>query len=600
MKQRYLSFQDIRAAFGLLKPYIRRQWKAYSALFLLMWADIALTLAFAWFFGAVTDAAVHSQFSSLKQWVPLGVLLLVISTFSSYFNVYFRTKAASGVKRDLETDLFRHLLRLPVPHVAKLRSGEVLSCFTNDLHAIDGAIGSHLLELVRLPLIYTAVFIYLFHINQGLSLLSLCMTPVALFTGAVFGLLLKRNSRLIQNLLGEMNTLLHETLQGFPVIRSFTIEKLLFRKYAAQNRELLALELSNARLSGLFQSGAGVVGSITFLVSLCFGAYYISAGVITVGALLTYLNLVHHLVYPLTGLAGLWAGFQRSAAAVERLSEFFVEPPESAELPGYQSPKPLLKSIHFNNISFGYEGQKKLFDNLQLQLPAGGTIAVVGQSGAGKTTLFHLLQGFLKPQSGSILLDGIPIERLSVSELRSCFAPVPQETFLFDGTIRENLMLARPNVTEMDMIAAAKQADIHAFIMSLPDRYDTGIGEMGFRLSGGQKQRMAIARALLKDAPILLLDEATSALDGETEYQVQEAMERLKRGRTTLIIAHRLSTVRHADLIVVLDQGKIVQTGSHEALIAMDGLYGRLNRMQFFAGKEERSTIDHQAYSSFV
>jgi ATP-binding cassette subfamily B protein len=245
----------------------------------------------------------------------------------------------------------------------------------------------------------------------------------------------------------------------------------------------------------------------------------------------------------------------------------------------------LLGSIQFQNLSFSYDGQTRLFDHLNLQIPVGKMTAIMGQSGAGKTTLFHLLQGFYKPQSGSIWINDRPTDALTSSELRSFFAHVSQDTFLFDGTLRENLLYARPGVTGAEMRQAAIHAHIHDYVMSLPDDYDMEIGERGVRLSGGQKQRLAIARAILKDAPILLLDEATSALDTETEYQVKEALERLMKGRTTLVIAHRLATVQRADHIIVLDKGRIVQTGSHDELIAEDGLYRQLHRMPLLLEK---------------
>jgi ATP-binding cassette, subfamily B, bacterial len=577
----YLTMKDIIKTFTLLRPYIRKHLKAYLVLLFLLVVDVTLTIAFAAFFGKIADAAVHADLVQLQSLVPTGVILLVVSILFSFLDIYVETVATNGVKRDLKNHLFSHILRLPASKVSNLRSGEIISHFTNDIHSLDGVIGYSLINLVRLPVIFLTVFIFLLQINVTLSLLSLLITPMALLGGVVFGLLLRRNSRAIHELFGKMNMHLNETFHGIPVIRSFTLEKKAYSNFANQNEELYQLELENAKLQGLFSSGGSLVSSISFYVTLLLGAYYVSQSQMSVGALLTFLNLVGHLVYPLTGLAGQWAGFQHSVTAVERIMNVLEEPPEEAELPDFTSPKSFSKSIEFNNISFRYDERIKVFDHLNITIPGGKVVAFVGASGAGKSTLFNLLQGFYKPQSGEILIDGVRTEDFTLSELRSAIAHVPQETFLFAGTLRENLLVARPNITEKEMICAAKDACIHDFIITLPQGYDTEIGERGVKLSGGQKQRVAIARAILKDAPILLLDEATSALDSETEFYVKEALDRLMKGRTTLVIAHRLSTVQNADLIIAFDQGKVMQMGTHEELLLMEGVYQKLHNQHF-------------------
>lgn len=573
----YFSMKDIRKTFSMLKPFFLRHWKAYSALLFLLGFDIFFTIAFAWFFGSITDAAIRSDFVELKRLIPIGIGLTVLNIISNFCDIYFETIASNGLKKDLKEHLFKHILSLPAGVASNLRSGDLLSYFTNDIHSIDGVTGSSLINLIRLPLTYIAVLIYLFQINWVLSMISILIAPIAIVAGAGFGLLLKRNGRKLHSLIAQINNTLSETFQGFQVIRSFTLEKKVFEKFTRENDDYFKLELENAKLQGWYYSGGYLISSVVFLTCLSLGAYFVYQKEMSIGSLLTFTNLVGYLVYPLTGLAGQWAGFQRSITAIERIIDLVEKPVASLELPAYSPAKSNMKSIEFKNITFSYDENKTIFSNLSLQIPPGKMVALVGPSGAGKTTLFNLLQGFYQAQLGQILIDGIPTEEMTLSELRSSIAHVPQETFLFAGTIRENLSLAREGISEVEMMEAAKQACIHDFIMGLPQGYDSEIGERGIKLSGGQKQRIAIARAILKDAPILLLDEATSALDSNTESMVKQALEHLMRGKTTIVIAHRLSTIQNADQIIVLDEGKVVQTGTHEELIVENGLYRKLN-----------------------
>lgn len=576
------SIRDFHRPYTLLSPYLLRRWKAYAGLLVFVLIDIGMTLAFAWFLGNITDAAVQQDFGRLSQLVPMGAALSAAMVAAGMIGKQLEFISSNGVKKDLAEHVLHHILRLPAHRANLLQSGELLTHLTQDVHHIHGMIGNSLIQLIRLPLIFAAVLVYMLHIHWGMALLSLLIVPFAVLFGGLFGILLRRNSREIHNKFGRMHSLLAETLQGLAVIRSFTLESLFFRRYQDHNQELYALEFKNMRLSSWFHAGGQLAGSAIFLTSLCIGAYFVSNQTISIGSLMSFVNLSGHLLYPLTGLAGLWAGFQRSLSAVDRLLEVLDLPAESPELPSYRRTAAAAPAIDFRHVTFTYDGQDRLFESLTLHIPPGKVVAVVGASGAGKSTLFQLLQGFYPPQSGDIAVNGVSIRGLSPSALRSLIAHVPQETFLFSGTIRDNLLFARPDVSEAEMIAAARQAHIHDFIQSLPHGYDTEVGERGITLSGGQKQRVAIARAVLKDAPILLLDEATSALDSETEALVKESLHQFTARRTTLIIAHRLSTVQHADLIVVLDQGAVVQTGRHEELAARPGIYRNLYHNQFF------------------
>ncbi|MGQ4665909.1 ABC transporter ATP-binding protein [Metabacillus halosaccharovorans] len=572
---------DLKKSFSLLKPYIFKYRKSYIGLLLFLLIEISLTIGFAWFMGNITDAAVQSDFNRLKWLVLFGIILTIISITTTYYSTFFETIASSAVKKDLRTDLFRHIMLLPLEKTSSHHSGELLSHFTNDINSIDGLIGNSLINLVRLPLITSAAFIYVFHISWQLSLISIVVAPLGIAAGAFFGLLLRKNSRKIYQLYSDMNTLLNESFQGLSVVRSFTLERFLYKKYVKQNKDLYLLELENTKIRGLFYSGSQTVSSIAFLVSICVGTYFVSIKEISVGSLLSFVNLLNYLIYPLTGIAGLWASFQHSITAIERVSTILDHPTESNQLGIYSLPRKLNKSIQLQDVTFKYDEKTDIVKQLTITIPAGKVIALIGQSGAGKTTLFNLLMNLYQPQQGTILIDGVSTDKLPLSELRSMIAYVPQDTFLFDGTIKENLLIARPNVTDSEMINASIDANIHDFVMSLREGYNTEIGERGIKLSGGQKQRISIARALLKNSPILLLDEATSALDSETEHLVKTALDRLIKDRTTIVIAHRLSTIQNADTILVMNQGQIIQQGTHSELLKNKGIYRKMYYTQF-------------------
>ncbi|NHM29293.1 ABC transporter ATP-binding protein [Neobacillus terrae] len=591
LMRQYFSLKDIKSIFYLIRPFILKQWKAYIILLVLLALDIYLTIAFASFYGRITDSAMHGGVKEILSLLHYGVALLFISIVSNFSYIYFDTIAINAVKVDLKNHLLHHILRIPADEASNLRTGELMSHFSNDIHGIDSMIGSSLISLIRLPIIYIVVFIYLANINLTLCLVSLIIAPIAGLSGILFGLLLRKNGREIHHLVGNIQNHLNESFQGINVIRSFTLEKMFYQKYKNKNQELFQLELENSKLRGWYYSGGQIISSMTFLVSLSVGALYVSKSVLSVGALFTFLNLVNHLVYPLTGLASQWAGFQRSVAAIERVMKVLNKQADVMELPSFLPGRAVEKYIKFEDLSFSYSENKNVFEHFNIEIPAGKVTAIVGPSGAGKSTLFHLLQGFYKPQAGEILLDGEPLDTFDTSTLRSSIAHVPQETFLFAGSVKDNLTIARPDITDKEMILAAQTAQLHEFIRSLPDGYETEIGERGIKLSGGQKQRLAIARAILKNAPILLLDEATSALDTETEHLVKEALDKLMKGRTTIIIAHRLSTIQSADQILVLDEGKIVQKGTHNELINSIGLYRNLYESSYKENKKQELSM---------
>ncbi len=583
------GFANFAQTFRLLGPFLLRHRAAYIALAAIMLAQLVLSLTFATFFGRITDIAVHGRFTELLPQTLTGIGLLVALVICDYLDTLFTGKAVYSVKKDVKNKLFHHLLLVKYEEMTALRSGDLMARFDNDMTQIEAMLGSRLIDLLRYPLVYICVFIYLFHINPLLSLISWLIAPVVIAGSAVFGLLMRRNSRQINNLTGVNAQTVGETLHGFDIIRSFVIEPVFFQRYADENERLYHLEIKNARLRGLYYAGGETAGGATFLASLCLGAFFVSRQQMTVGALMTFISLVDRLVYPLTGAAGNWAAFQRASGSIARIRELLALPVERRSLPTFRNQRSPYRqppqSVRFQQVTFAYEQGKPILSQFNLFVPAGKKTAIVGFSGVGKTTIFSLLLGFYRPQAGDILLNGRSVAQLDQEDLRRCIAYVPQESVLFNATIRDNLLLGRrqPASNVEEALQAAAIAD---FIHALPDGLDTCVGEHGIRLSGGQKQRLAIARALLADAPILLLDEATSALDGDTEEKIKRALDRLMAGRTTIVIAHRLSTIRNADRIVVVAGGRVVQTGTHESLLHESGLYRRFYRQGTLTDKQ--------------
>lgn len=563
-------------------PYIRPYWRTYLSLILLLFLNLSLTLIMTWFLKNITDAALSKDFALLKHLFILGAILLGLSGLLTYLNTYVESMAIYKVTRNLKLALFNKTLRLPFDQFTKYHSGELLSRLTNDINNAAGLVGSHLLDLFRLPITFLAVFLYLATMNWKLCLVSLSLSPLLFLSGAFFGLMLKKNNRMLLENFAKINSHFNDVFAGFTIVRAFSLEHLLFRRYREYLDTQFALEVSEAKLSGGMGVGSTLVGGIAYFLNLGFGAYLVAKGSLTVGVLLAFVSLMQYLVYPFMGLASCWSSFQRTVSAFDRVWEILGSESEFVRLPTPVRTSETALSVELRNVTFAYSNEKIVLEHLNLSIPAEKVTAIVGPSGAGKSTLFKLLLGLYKPGSGDLLFHHKPIQELDPTELRSYLAYVPQEPYLFDGTVRENLLHGYLEATEFELIRAAKAANIHDFILSLPEGYDAKIGERGARLSGGQKQRMSIARAILKNAPLLLLDEATSSLDSENESMIQESLAKLMKGRTTIVIAHRLSTIQNADWIVVMDQGKIVAQGTHPMLISNENLYSRMYGLQFY------------------
>jgi subfamily B ATP-binding cassette protein MsbA len=472
-------------------------------------------------------------------------------------------------------------LRLPQSYFDRNHSGDLLSRFTNDNQSVGEACGRVMIDLIRNPLLALAAFAYLLYINWLLALICFAMGPLLFLTGKIFGKAMRLNSVRLQESMSRTTSFLNDTLGSSLVFKSFSIERRLMKQYQGHSEDIKAGELKRAKIEGATGALSSVLGNATFLLALIIAGWFVAKGRLEVGAMIAFIQLMNYLVMPFSALPGLVASMQQSLGAAGRIFEVMDEPVEVTELPEPLAEQPDFERLVLSGVSFQYpNAEKSSLSKICMELPQGSQVAVVGPSGGGKSTLFKLLLGFYTPEEGGIAINGADITALSLERLRSYFAYVPQESGLYTGSIRDNIASGRPGASDDEIREALRQANAYDFVMELPQGIDTQIGEHGSRLSGGQRQRLSIARAMLKNAPVLLLDEATAALDNESEKMVQQAIRKLMKDKSTLVIAHRLSTVQNADLILVMENGEIVERGSHDELLAVEGRYYDLYHSQ--------------------
>ena len=580
------SLQQVRRLMAYLKPYRTKFLIGLVFLFL----SSLISLSFPALLGAMIDA---SQGRQTYPWLEpnlwsIGSLsfgLLFFLAIASFFRIRLFVEVAEKSLADIRKDSYFKLITLPLDFFANRRVGELNSRLSADLAQIQETMTTTLAEMIRQIILLGGGLTLLFMVSGKLTLLNLAILPLLIVAAVFFGRFIRKLSRATQDKLAESNTVLQETLQGISNVKAFTNESYEAGRYAKTLQSVVKLAIKGATFRGMFASFIIFCLFGAVVAVIWFGSTLVLSGEISVGDLTTYILYSIFVAASMGSFPELYANVQKAVGASERVLEILDETGEDISLIDADQPiqHPIKGELRFREVSFSYPGrpETRVLDNVSFQVEAGQKLALVGPSGAGKSTLASLILHFYSNTEGEILFDGKNSEEFRLMDLRRQIAIVPQDVLLFGGTIRENIGYGKLDASQEEIIAAAQKANAHHFINEFPEGYETLVGERGVKLSGGQRQRIAIARALLKDPAILILDEATSSLDSESERLVQQALEELMRNRTSIIIAHRLSTVREADKIMVLEAGSPVAFGTHDELMQdKEGLYRYLVELQ--------------------
>ena len=570
--------KHIKRLLAMVRPY----WKRLAGAMALMVLVGASTSAMAYLVKPVMDKIFVAKDQELLMFLPLGIVVLyAVKGGAAYGQTYLMQYVGQRIVTQYRIDLYAHLQRLSLSYYDRTPTGELMSRITNDVNQMQGAVSSVVTGVLKDLFTIVGLMMVIIYRDWFLAIFALGVFPLCVIPLVKFGRRLRKISHRSQETMSDVTVLLHETIAGARIVKGFCREDYETKRFTDEAFRLFRLRMKDISTRALSSPTMEFLGGLGIAGILFYGGWQVIHGVSTPGTFFSFLTALILLYEPVKRLSSLNNDIQNGLAAAERVYRVLDEPVEIDEKPGAVELAPLQNEIRYERVSFSYRPGEPVLSEVDLTVPKGQVVALVGTSGGGKTTLVNLLPRFYEVSEGAIYIDGVDIRSASLTSLRSQIAIVTQQTILFNDTIRNNIAYGLPGATEEQVIAAAQAAYATGFIEHLPKGLDSMIGESGVLLSGGERQRLSIARALLADRPILILDEATSSLDTESEMQVQLALENLMAGRTSFVIAHRLSTVRRADRILVVSEGKIVEQGRHDELVALNGVYTRLHRMQF-------------------
>ena len=576
-KYKKTSLKRASRLFQYIKPY--RLEFSFGLFFLLL--STAASLIFPALMGNLVDSASDKLVNNINHIAIALLVLFALQAMFSYFRIVLFVNVTEKTLAVIRQETYAHLIKLPMNFFSKRRVGELNSRIASDISLLQETFTTDLAEFLRQVLIILGGIVFLSLTSVKLTLFMLAIIPAMMLAAVFFGRYIKRFSKQVQEKVAESNTIIEETLQGISNVKAFTNEFFEIGRYTKKTNEVMQIAKKGGRYRGAFASFIifCLFGSIVAVI--WYGVLMINSNELSIGELFTFILYSVFIGASVGGMADIYAKLQKAIGATEHLMDILDE--EKEEIHSTFSADAVKGHIKFHNLNFAYPSRPdvQVLNNLNFEVQQGHYIALVGPSGAGKTTLASILFGFYKIEDGQISIDGKNIEEYDLHFLRKQIAIVPQDIILFGGSIKENIAYGKLDASKQEIEDAAKKANALDFINDFPEKMETLVGERGVQLSGGQRQRIAIARALLKNPSILILDEATSALDSESEKLVQEAMHVLMKGRTSIVIAHRLSTIKNADLILVLENGQIIEQGTHHELQKNEGLYKQLSDMQF-------------------
>jgi len=575
------SFNKAIRVFRFIKPF--KVTFAFGMLVLIV--SSVVMMAFPKVLGDLIDSANSAKAGTVNETTILLISIFMIIAIMSFFRIYLFGIVTQKALALIRNETYKHLISSPMSFFSTKRVGELSSRLTNDIALLEETFSTTIAEIIRQIITIPVALFFLMFISFRLTIFMIAVIPVVALIGIFFGKYIKKLSKNAQEDIAQANGVVDETLHGIASVKAYANEFFEIARYKKSIDSSVSTSIKNAKWRGffigliMFAAGSAIVSIIWY------GLHMVQVGEITIGELLQFAIYSALLGASFGGSAELFSKLQKSIGATEHLMDILEEKTEDISLTETSNIS-INGNIEFNKISFSYPSRRdiQVLKNISFKIEQGKQIAFVGPSGSGKTTIAALLYRFYEKESGLISIDGKDITAYQISQIRNQMAMVPQEVMLFGGSIKENIEYGKPGATEEEIFEAAKQANALEFIESFPEKFETLVGDRGIQLSGGQKQRIAIARAILKNPSILVLDEATSALDSESERLVQEALDRLMKGRTSLVIAHRLSTIKNADNIIVLDKGTIKETGTHAELIQLEnGIYKNLSTLQLTA-----------------